>query len=635
MSQQEANSFRDDEFHLPTLPSEDWPMNVFLNELADELTAEDLKKMKNLLSGLNGTAKGVLEAIKDPLDLFTHLRQKTILTRDNVVFLQAMLWHTKRKDLHKKFVKFAKERGNVIHFYSPSEKPENGYEYVKFHIGGKEKMNRHKLEQLRALVSYALLVPLDFVVVSGIEATNSILVTFMIPEGYVHVMSELSNKEKEYLGSQGVDAIWYNGKLISCIDIEVGEVDSIKKDEEIKLLLDQKNKLDSEVESLQIQVIELQHGLRKCQQQSQRIQTNARNQLAIITATLIQQYIDVKYTTNALNLNDLAFKNATKHFTHILKKMEKLGYDTNLIMYLLDANSTVVLSRQKNCTAWIERNQQNRIKELEQDLRILQYKCDKLTYFLKTGISKPVLTENEEFFLSLSAANIPMPFARTTSVSVEMKGELTKDIGIRRMQEIMFKILKTWNDDLNDIEKKILMKKFLPTADAQKAFIESKVPLLEFLWANHTKNHKDADIHLWIVTLLAEIKRMDLHQIWVQKSELLIKAFKKSGSNEENACSEYEDDLSDFQLNRRNNKQSRSDAKFQNRRTKTPAVEQKCNQPVSEVVYEMREMLARNLELTERFANFAFDQSNLTGKSELSILTDFSKTYQGKLFTQK
>lgn len=177
------------------------------------------------------------------------------------------------------------------------------------------------------------------------------------------------------------------------------------------------------MESLQIQVIELQRGLRKCQQQSQRIHTNARLQIATITASLIQQYMDVKHSTNALNLNDLAFKNATKHFTHILKKMEKLGYDTNLIMYLLDANSTVVSFRQKNYTAWIERKQQNRIKELEQDLRMLQYKCDKLTYFLRTGISKPVLTENEEFFLSLSAAHIPMPFTRTTSVSV---GKLIK-----------------------------------------------------------------------------------------------------------------------------------------------------------------------------------------------------------------
>lgn len=493
-------------------------------------------------------------------------------------------------------------------------------------------MNRHKLEQLRALVSFAICVPLDFVVVSGIEATNSILVTFMIPEGYAHVLSELRNKDKEYLGSQGVDAIWYNGKLISCIDIEVSEVDSIKKDEEIKLLLDQKNKLDNETASLQIKVLELQQSLRMCHQQSQSIQKNARNELATITATLIQQYIDVKYSTQELNLNDIAFRNVTMHFKHILKKMENLGYDTNLIKYLLDANSTVVLQRQKNCFAWIEREQQNKIKRLQQDLRMVEYERDKLAYFLKAGISKPVLTENEEFFMSLAAANMPMPFTRTTSVSVEMQGKMTEEIGIDRMKEIMFKILKTWDDTLNDKEREILIKEFLP-ADAQKAFKESKVPLLEFLWANHIKNHNGADIHLWIVTLLAVIKRMDLHEIWAQKSDLLIRAFMRSGSSEENPASE--DDIPDLQLHRGNNKKSKPEAKLKTRGKKTPAVESKYNQPASEVVYEIREMLARNLKLTERFAHFALDQSNLSGKRESSILTDFSKTYQGKLFSQK
>ena len=351
-----------------------------------------------------------------------------------------------------------------------------------------------------------------------------------------------------------------NEYLFRFLDIEVSEVDSIKKDEEIKLLLDQKNKLDSETASLQIKVLELQQSLRMCHQQSQSIQKNARNELATITATLIQQYIDVKYSTQELNLNDIAFRNVTMHFKHILKKMENLGYDTNLIKYLLDANSTVVLQRQKNCFAWIEREQQNKIKSLQQDLRMVEYERDKLAYFLKAGISKPVLTENEEFFMSLAAANMPMPFTRTTSVSVgkftklyehipdlikmkhaiieqlvymldkqnmtcfnsyaisfristfdsclnfarfvlyfffiystEMQGKMTDEIGIDRMKEIMFKILKTWDDTLNDKEREILIKEFLP-ADAQKAFKESKVPLLEFLWANHIKNHNGADI---------------------------------------------------------------------------------------------------------------------------------------------
>lgn len=74
-----------------------------------------------------------------------------------------------------------------------------------------------------------------------------------------------------------------------------------------------------------------------------------------------------------------------------------------------------------------------------------------------------------------------------------MQGKMTDEIGIDRMKEIMFKILKTWDDTLNDKEREILIKEFLP-ADAQKAFKESKVPLLEFLWANHIKNHNGADI---------------------------------------------------------------------------------------------------------------------------------------------
>lgn len=126
---------------------------------------------------------------------------------------------------------------------------------------------------------------------------------------------------------------------------------------------------------------------------------------------------------------------------------------------------------------------------------------------------------------------------------------------------------------------------------------------------------------------------MDLHEIWAQKSDLLIRAFMRSGSSEENPASE--DDIPDLQLHRGNNKKSKPEAKLKTRGKKTPAVESKYNQPASEVVYEIREMLARNLKLTERFAHFALDQSNLSGKSESSILTDFSKTYQGKLFSQK
>ena len=52
VSNTEASSSRNDEFHLPAMPSGDWEMNVFLNELADELTGGDLKTMKHFLTGM-------------------------------------------------------------------------------------------------------------------------------------------------------------------------------------------------------------------------------------------------------------------------------------------------------------------------------------------------------------------------------------------------------------------------------------------------------------------------------------------------------------------------------------------------------------------------------------------------------
>ncbi|CAG2248448.1 unnamed protein product [Mytilus edulis] len=50
VSSSDPNSSRNDDFQLPTIPSDDWEMNVFLKELADGLTDEDLKTMKHFVS---------------------------------------------------------------------------------------------------------------------------------------------------------------------------------------------------------------------------------------------------------------------------------------------------------------------------------------------------------------------------------------------------------------------------------------------------------------------------------------------------------------------------------------------------------------------------------------------------------
>lgn len=638
MSQEEANSFRNDEFHIPTIPSEDWEMNVFLNELADDLTKEDLKKMKYLLTGLNGTGKRVLEVINDGLDLFEHLKQKQILTRDNVVCLQAMLWHTKRKDLHNKFVQFARKRGNVVHFYAPNDKPENGYEYVKFHIGGKEKLDRNKLEELRMLVSRVICVPLDFIIVSGIEATNSILITFMVPEGYATILADLTDKEKEYLGCKGVDAIWYNGCLINCIDVKCpDEHAEIDKDAEVKILLDQKSKLDKNVEDLQIEVLKLQQKLRGCQKREDDMQKNAQNRIATIAGVLVQQFVGTMHTPEKMSLENIALKNAVKQMRHTMKKMEGLGYDTDLIQYLLDANTIVTRTKIGSDDALVSTIQQHEITRLQHDLCVLQYERDKLAYLLEVGISEPVLTRNERYLLHFLTSLFPMQVTETVKVSISQ----TKEMNIDILQNILTGIFKTWQETLSKEEKLILFNKFLPTSESRKAFKESKLLLLEYLWLNYAKSNglQSANFHLWMVNVLATIKRMDLCESWASKASVFIKAF-TNGENQEdedvgslNSTSKVEKKSFKKSKHSSNGKKG----KPSNQSTTLP-IEAQPNRSTLEEVNErlqhIEEIMDRNTKITETFVFSKWDKNRSFGSHVADNSYDVSKLFNSKLFNK-
>ena len=639
MSNTDANSSRNDEFPLPTMPSGDWEMNVFLNELAAELTGGDLKTMKHLLTGYNGSGKAVLEHIKDPIDLFLHLRQRLILTRDNIVCLQAMLWHTGRKDLHNKFVKFAKKRGNIVHFFAPSDKPENGYEFIKFHISGREKMNRHKLEELRMLVSNALCIPLEFVIASGIEATNSIMVTFMVPEGYANLFSDLDNKDKEYLGSKGVDAIWYNEQLINCIDVEATvDNESIRKDEEVKILLDQKSKLDQDVESLQIQVLKLDQSLRQCQKNVEMVHEKSKNAILTTTSALIQEFVDMKYTPEALSLQDIALKNSIRYCSHVLRKIEAKGYDTDLIKSLLEANVVMTRTTMKSHHVWIETQQQQLINKLKQDLRALRFERDKLAYFMKVGIDNPVLTENEEFFMRVIALNVPVQLnvtsTATTEVSMTVPGEHVDNISLDKKRDLMAAIFKMYESTLNDKERQILIKKFLPPQFAQKSFKDTS--LLEYLWALYGTSNSQADFQVWIVTILAEIKRMDLYGYWANQSNLLIRAYTEEGED-----IEHEDDAAgpgtlDSETPTKMTKKSGKDKKRKHIKQKqaAPIASPMTLEAMHERLQRIEAIFENKVKMPERFTSGIPEQKCFPGKSVSGDPYNISELLGRSVFTK-
>ena len=74
-------------------------------------------------AGEEGLGERVLEKIKTPLELFDVLRQRTFVDRNNMIYLQAMLYHIGRKDLLDLAVEYAHACKDVIHYKSPPPEP--------------------------------------------------------------------------------------------------------------------------------------------------------------------------------------------------------------------------------------------------------------------------------------------------------------------------------------------------------------------------------------------------------------------------------------------------------------------------------------------------------------------------------
>lgn len=178
------------------------------------------------------------------------------------------------------------------------------------------------------------------------------------------------------------------------------------------MLLDQRRKTDQELESLQQQLLEKDRQIRNCHKSLHEIKQQVNWKMFDVTSALIQQYMECRYTPKTCSLQDIALRNAYKYSSHLIAKAEKLGYNTDLIGCLIEANTLVVQSQIKSFHKWIETQQNNVILKLQQDITGLNYERDKLAYFLKVGTSNPVLSQNEEFFLKVLGMPMPLPTFR-------------------------------------------------------------------------------------------------------------------------------------------------------------------------------------------------------------------------------
>lgn len=86
---------------------------------------------------------------------------------------------------------------------------ENGYKYLKFHIRGADLDNyqRPELEKRRWMIANILRVPPEFVIVSGIEPSCSLIVTIMVLEEDAERILTLSANSLAVLAEMYVDAL--------------------------------------------------------------------------------------------------------------------------------------------------------------------------------------------------------------------------------------------------------------------------------------------------------------------------------------------------------------------------------------------------------------------------------------------
>nr|KAG5710035.1 hypothetical protein BaRGS_030111 [Batillaria attramentaria] len=157
------------------IPSDDWELNVLLLKVAQALDDADFNKLKFLCTGRKGIPGGVLERLSTPEKLFTYLRQQKMISRDNLLLLQAFLWHVDRRDLHNMAADYARRLGETLYFYAPNPEPE-------------------------------------FVFLSGVEPAHSMTLTFMVHRNCEAPLPDLLRDHGESFSSLGVDRVWVEGQ---------------------------------------------------------------------------------------------------------------------------------------------------------------------------------------------------------------------------------------------------------------------------------------------------------------------------------------------------------------------------------------------------------------------------------------
>ncbi|XP_060573610.1 uncharacterized protein LOC132731444 [Ruditapes philippinarum] len=478
-------------FNLPNPPT-DWNFNIFLNKIADSLTMEDLVNMKWFFEGEGGLGKGVLEKIKTPQDLFRIMRTRGYITRDNLLYLQGILYQAGRKDLIQDGVEYAKSLGNVVHFYAPTYLPENGYKYVKFHVDGKDFTNysRNDVENLRRIVSAILFVPQHFVFICGIEPSSSLVITLMIPDLYVEILQEMleDGDVMTTLHETGVDIIDINGQTSYNIKKGTGDTNTVEREQEIKLvnvyeqLKQTQQSLDtSEMTCIDLyrQIDDMKHTIDETKENL----SNMENKVYALKKVLSMS----KDATEPASLKELS---SLEDFTECLDHFRAQNIDKKVVRRMLDATVNIVSNRVRESHRMQEENLILGLQDMQSQLMPLKFEVEKFKFLDSLSkIDKSVLGRMQELL---------KPFIGQREVSLT-------PLGMQMLANISSKLHKK--------EKEKLKKKYQWTPNGEiERFMEQDQNLLlaGIFYKEITTKQTDINFESFISQCLSEVGREDL-----------------------------------------------------------------------------------------------------------------------------
>lgn len=480
------------ELRIPP-PPKDWELNDLLIEIANEMTKEQFEEAKARFRGDGGLPRRLLEDIETPMELFDSLQKNLFLGRDNLIYLQAIVYKIGRKDLFERAVEYAQSLGDIIHFSSPPREPANGYRYVQFHIEGTDfrKYTRSSLDATRLTAARLMMVPPEFVIIAGIEPSSSLIITLMIPARFVQYLEAASKKKMvaKELTKLGIDIVRINNTSINLHGVEGADVVETEEQTELKTVYEQLKDTKGKLEDREIECLKLNRRLK-----AKEMECGSYYQ----TRAMIDELLNItKFRNTAPTLFE---QSALAFFRFCLKKVQQLQYDKDIIDMLLDAQTYVTTIRIKTAkdiyfNALLLENRD--LKSQLFNLQVLNTKMEIWNGF-----------DTQEFQRRLNKSLLEF-----------LSGKIVVKQGIE-FSPLALQILKELSNKLSASDKLSLVNAYKwPEDDELTTYMKKKdsILLAGLLCKEIQLNGGTAvDFDEFVMRKLTEAKRPDLHELFLQ-----------------------------------------------------------------------------------------------------------------------